>query len=421
MAKPDWHCGAARDLPINRIREWDGDAAAKRMLDAAGIGGDNPRPAVAKRGFLLYDAVNPNLRGSYKLPFADKIDGKLTAIAAGIRAAASRLPQTDAPEREKQRARQIIDYYEQRMAADDKKNGTDGRAAVLPGVSMAHRLPYLAQRLLNVPLALHPAKAEVIMTALAARFGVSALVGAGGDPVALLAEDEGPDRREMRGYDVVNGVAVIPICGTLVNKLGSIRPFSGMTGYDGIGLNLAQALDDSDVRGIVFDVDSPGGEVYGCFDLVDKIYAARGRKPMWSILTESAFSAAYAIASAADRVVVPRTGGVGSIGVIALLADISKMLDINGIKVNVIQFGARKADGLEVLPMSPEARDRFQADVNAMGELFIETVARNRKLNAAAVRATEATTFLGADGVSAGLADAVASPEAAFGEFMQSL
>jgi ClpP class serine protease len=78
-----------------------------------------------------------------------------------------------------------------------------------------------------------------------------------------------------------------------------------MTGYDGIRQAFLTAMEDPDISGICLDIDSPGGEVAGCFDLVDVIYGARGKKPIHAILTESAYSAAYAIASAADRISVP--------------------------------------------------------------------------------------------------------------------
>jgi ClpP class serine protease len=92
----------------------------------------------------------------------------------------------------------------------------------------------------------------------------------------------------------VNGVAVIQVHGTLVQRCGSLRPYSGMTGYDGLRQNFLTALVDPAAKAIVFDVDSPGGEVAGCFDLVDQIYQARGVKPIGAILSEHAFSAAYA-------------------------------------------------------------------------------------------------------------------------------
>ncbi|MEX3690814.1 S49 family peptidase [Paraburkholderia sp. BR14263] len=260
------------------------------------------------------------------------------------------------------------------------------------------------------------------MAALADRFGITKLFRANGEAVAAsefgVEDDDEPD---YRYYDVVQGVAIIPISGTLVQKSGYMRPTCGMTGYDGIRANLSMALEDPAVGAILLDIDSGGGEVAGCFDLVDAIYSARGRKPIWAVLSESAYSAAYAIASAADRITVPRTGGTGSVGVICAHVDFSKALAKEGITVTMIHYGARKADGNEFSPLSDEALARYQADVNAMGELFVKTVARNRKLSVATVRGTQATTFLGADGVEIGFADAVMAPDEAFRSLLDEL
>ena len=289
--------------------------------------------------------------------------------------------------------------------------------------------PHLATRLFNTPIAIAPQKAEIVMAALADRFGITKLFRSSGDMVVLadggakafLNGFESEERADYRPYEFVAGVAIIPIEGTLVQKLGEMRPYSGMTGYDGIRANLSMAMNDESVRAIVLDVDSPGGEVAGCFDLVDAIYAARSTKPVWSILTESAFSAAYAIASAASRVIVPRTGGTGSVGVICMHVDFSQALTKAGIEVTLIHFGAKKADGSDAKPLSKSALDRYQADVDTMGELFVETVSRNRKLSTAKVRGTEAGTFLGASGVEIGFADAVMAPDEAFASLLDEL
>lgn len=278
--------------------------------------------------------------------------------------------------------------------------------------------PHLATRLFNVPLMILPEKAEIVMAALADRFGIARLFRGTGEAVALRPQAlDGEAMARVRpdvGYDIVAGVAVIPVTGTLVQKLGTLRPYSGMTGYDGIRVNLLAALADPEVEAIALDIDSPGGEVAGCFDLVDTIFAARGGKPIWAILDETACSAAYAIASAADRVTVPRTGYTGSVGVICMHVDFSKALAEEGITVTLIQYGARKADGQPVIPLSDAARQRFQADIDATGELFVATVARNRGLDPASVRRTEAATFRGPEGVAIGFADAVMAPDAAF-------
>lgn len=112
---PNWRVGAARNLPLNTDTTWDGAAARGRIFDAAGIGGDDPDLSMVRRAFLVYDSANPTLRGSYKLPFADISGGRLRASPAGLRAAASRLPQTDIPEAVMARARDVIDGYQDRM------------------------------------------------------------------------------------------------------------------------------------------------------------------------------------------------------------------------------------------------------------------------------------------------------------------
>lgn len=276
--------------------------------------------------------------------------------------------------------------------------------------------PFSAARVFGVPLAVHPMKGKVIAEALMARMGATTLKISG--PAAMEDDDwsdsdmsEASDGGE---YDLVEGVAIIPVEGTLVHKSSSLRPYSGMLGYNAIATNFMLALSDPAVRAIVLSCDSPGGEVAGCFDLVDLIHANRGQKPVWSILDDMAFSAAYAVASAADRIVVPRTGGTGSVGVIAMHTDYSRWLKGTGINVTIFQYGDRKADGNEAIPLSPEARERFQAEIDEMGELFVSTVARNRNMSAAAVRKTQATTYMGAHGVDVGFADAVMAPDEAF-------
>lgn len=284
------------------------------------------------------------------------------------------------------------------------------------------KFPFLAQRVFNTPLAITPGKAEVIMAALAERLGVAKFYGEDGQlrdmrAFELMEEDSAPER----GYSVVAGVAVIPVSGTLVNKLGTLQPFSGMTGYDGIRANLSMALADPAVKGVALDIESPGGEVSGCFDLADEIYAARGAKPIWSILSEYAFSAAYALASATDRIIVPRTGGCGSVGVICMHVDMSKALDKAGVAVTVVRYGKRKAEGNEVEPLTDDVLARIQADVDESGKLFVETVARNRNMTTAKVKDTEADTFLGAAGVKVGFADDVMSPAEAFNSLLTEL
>ncbi len=106
-----WKCGAATGLPVDCDVDWDGVEAANSIFDEAGFNDAGPDPAMARRGFLPYDASAPTTRGAYKLPFCVVKNGKLTAMASGLRAAADRLDAKDIPDDVRAAARQIIEGY----------------------------------------------------------------------------------------------------------------------------------------------------------------------------------------------------------------------------------------------------------------------------------------------------------------------
>lgn len=227
-------------------------------------------------------------------------------------------------------------------------------------------------------------------------------------------EIDGPGAQARKPYMMIDGIAVIGVSGVLVHSESWFSEYVGEMGYDRIGRAFSAAMRDPDAKGIALEVMSPGGDVDGCFELSDQVYEARGEKPICAICDPYAYSAAYALASACDMITCPTTGGVGSIGVIAIHMEMSEMLKNAGIGVSMMTFGERKADGQPFEPLSAEARSRIQADVDSLGEMFVERVARNRKLSKKAVRETQAATFMGAKAVEAGLADDLLSPQAAF-------
>jgi signal peptide peptidase SppA len=206
-------------------------------------------------------------------------------------------------------------------------------------------------------------------------------------------------------FDVINGTAIIPVYGFLTKRAGPFSDFLGTTSYEEILENLHEALADPLVEKILLDVDSPGGEVNGVFDLCDEIYAARSAKQIEAIANDDAFSAAYAIASSASKLWISRTSGVGSIGVIATHIDQSSLDQIEGVKITPIFAGERKNDLTPHEPLSEAAMAAMRGEINRLYVMFVETVARNRGISAEQIRATEAAMFFGADAVNAGLAD----------------
>ena len=260
-------------------------------------------------------------------------------------------------------------------------------------------LPHLAARLFAAPLLIHRPKLDVILAVLGSRIGVTDLAAPSG---FVLPERVTPVATSNSGQ-----IAVIPIHGTLVRRTVGLEADSGLTSYTTIASQLDAALANPNAAAILLDIDSPGGESGGVFDLADRIRAAAAVKPVWAVANDMAFSAAYALASAASRIVVSRTGGVGSIGVIAMHVDQSVKDAQDGVRYTAVFAGDRKNDLNPHAPMSSEAHAFLQGEVNRIYALFAETVAKHRGISNDAVRATEAGLFFGQEAVAAGLADAV--------------
>jgi signal peptide peptidase SppA len=217
--------------------------------------------------------------------------------------------------------------------------------------------------------------------------------------------------------DAPAGIAVIPVVGSLVRRTVGLDPASGFTSYAEIAGMVDAALADPSVEGIVLDIDSPGGEAGGVFELGERIRAADAMKPVWAVASDTAFSAAYAIGCSASRLLVSRTGGVGSIGVIAMHVDQTARDAQQGYRYTPITAGDHKNDFSPHEKLGPEAHARLQAEVDRLYAMFVDHVAAMRTLDADAVRATEAGIYFGADAVTSGLADAVGSLDAVLAEF----
>ncbi len=292
----------------------------------------------------------------------------------------------------------------------------------------------IAQRAFNTPLMVDPAKALAFLSGLGPRIAGQEIIFQGlevevADQTAAnlharasLFGNDLAQRHQRNGtqlFAVVDGIALIEIAGTLVHRGSWIGQSSGLTSYEGIAAQLQAAVADPGVRGIALDIDSFGGEVAGAFDLADRIRAARSQKPVHAFVAEHALSAGYVLASQADRIILPRTGAVGSIGVVALHTDMSGALNQKGIAVTLIHAGSHKIDANPYQPLPEAIHDQMQRELEVVRFLFAETVAAGRgdRLTQAAALATEAAVFRGADAIAAGLADDLADPVAAFHAF----
>lgn len=222
------------------------------------------------------------------------------------------------------------------------------------------------------------------------------------DPKAfffLLEDEHDEPELEVRG-----GVAVIHVNGPLVR-----RDSSYLCCYPRLRQQVTVALERADVRAIVFDIDSPGGDAVSIAELSDVIFAGRDEKPIDAVIRGLGCSAAYFIASSASSVFAARDSIIGSIGTVMTLFDWSKFDEEMGIQeINIVSSQSPKKlpD-----PTTVEGRSQLQEEVDAIADVFVRSVARNRGVTPDTVLSSygQGGVFIGERAVTAGLADGIAT------------
>jgi len=226
------------------------------------------------------------------------------------------------------------------------------------------------------------------------------------------AEDAQRDGLPIR---VTNGIAVIPVMGGMIRRAGPIARMFGIAGTDGLRLAIESALADEDVNSIVLRVDSPGGSVSGLDQLGDVINAAD--KPVIAQVEGMAASAAYYVASQADRIMAGRTDLVGSIGTRIMLYDFSAAFEEAGIKPIPIDTGEYKSAGAMGTEITENQQEDFRRLVDFYFKDFIQVVARGRGITESAVQeVADGRLYTPEEAIESGLIDGVATLEKTLAE-----
>lgn len=200
---------------------------------------------------------------------------------------------------------------------------------------------------------------------------------------AIDAADS-PRGREMRPYDVLDGVAVIPLHGPM-SKAGSPKFQEASTVHT--RQLLRQAARDDAVSQVMLHVYSPGGHVDGTSELAGDVARIGAMKPTFAHIEDLGASAAYWVASQAQRITANATAEVGSIGTVAVLEDTSKRMDRLGIEVHVLSTGPYKGAGVDGAPLSAEALSYFRGRVESLNSHFLQAIQRGRGMTDAQVDA----------------------------------
>lgn len=231
-------------------------------------------------------------------------------------------------------------------------------------------------------------------------------------PRAISGEYDGADAEVAHIDTAASVVAIVAVQGPLEHHETWF-----FDSYDAIVGRVREAFADPDVAAVVLKIDSPGGDAAGATEATRQLrsMAQASGKKLWAYSDEACFSAAYSLASAADEIWLPETGGVGSVGVIAQVVDATGANAKAGMDVRLITSGARKADTHPDRKIDDAVLQALQTRVDAMADAFVGVVSIGRQMSTDAIFALEAGVFLGASAVEAGLADGVAG----WDEFLQ--
>ncbi len=220
-----------------------------------------------------------------------------------------------------------------------------------------------------------------------------------------------PDPENWFGYNVDNGVAIIPMRGALITDGAFAGARWGFTSFEGLRSELRRAGGDPKVARVVLAVNSPGGMVAGIEGAAAAINDLKAKKPVTAMVEGMAASAAYWLASQANEIVMSSLSEVGSIGVVAMHVDMSGALEQAGLSVSLISSGRHKVDGNPYEPLSAAVVADIQADSDRLRLEFARAVAAGRgaRFGSDAALATEARMFPAEEAVVAGLADRIGS------------
>ncbi|WP_274627567.1 S49 family peptidase [Arvimicrobium flavum] len=213
----------------------------------------------------------------------------------------------------------------------------------------------------------------------------------------------GTRRIGVRGRDT----AIVYLEGTLVKRESWLSQLLGLPTYETVFRDLHVVANNDNIKSIVLYIDSPGGEVHGCGALAEAVYALRGKKPVTAYVSGQACSAAYWIASAAERVVVSDSAMLGSIGVSMTLTDTSKADEKRGIKR--FEFVSSNAPNKRPKLDTEAGRSVVQKIVDDLADVFIKSVAKHRRVSTQTVvdKFGQGGVEVGANAVKAGMADNV--------------
>lgn len=290
-------------------------------------------------------------------------------------------------------------------APEDEEDEPGETAPATAGTPAARRYAHVVQAVYEHPWALTPQMLGLITDILDFR-AAGGVLSSDEIQARLAAADNGP----RNGQAVTGGVAVIPVYGLISQRTSLMSDLSGATSCDALRSSLREAIADPEVKAIVLDVDSPGGDVAGLPELAADIRELRGQtKPIVAVADTLMASAAYWLSSQCDEVVASPSALVGSVGIVGMHEDVSGAEAKAGVKTTLISSGPYKTEGNPYEPLTEDARATLQGQCDGFYAMFLADVARGRGVSGDKVAADYGggRVLMAADAARAGMVDRI--------------
>lgn len=236
----------------------------------------------------------------------------------------------------------------------------------------------------------------------------------GGEQIGVLKKPLSQRKNQVKVLDGEGSkIGVIPIKGSLTYEETGFEALCGMTSYESIQGQAEYLIKKEKVNEIILDVNSGGGQAYGCFETAQAVrnLASNNNVKITTYVDGVAYSGGYAWASIADNLVVNPSGRVGSIGVVLPLTNYAERDKKAGIKRIYITSGKSKVPYDEDGNFTESALDEFRKSSKIIYDEFVSHVAEMRGIDRQAVVDTEAKTFDAKTALSLNLVDSIMTKE----------
>ncbi len=263
-------------------------------------------------------------------------------------------------------------------------------------------LPHIISKVLREPWLITEQRHHAIMAVLEGKLGGEfRTMQDYGD-----MEEDDSDRCDYREFQLGNGgtLAVIPIHGIVGKHLSSLEMACGGCSLDTIQSQLKTVASSSRITRVLLDINSPGGTVVGTPETAALVAKVNQSKPVWAFTDSDCCSAAYWIASQASAVYTAESSEIGSVGVRMVLLDVTRELEMEGIKVNAIYSGKYKLLGASFKQLEADERDMLQAESDRIHGDFMDAIRSNRSVEQSAM---QGQIYSGEEAVGVSMSDGV--------------